>query len=98
MPFEKTANVGPGLVAPRLPKSASHARAQCGSAALLSKNFTQRCHSERSEESRSDSLFRITSSPPRSPDPPKRRARFLAALGMTPVVCSLALALALLLL
>ena len=97
MRFEETANVGPGL-APRLSKLATHASAQCGPAALLSKNFTQRCHSERSEESRSDSFFRITSSPPRAPDPPKRRARFLAALGMTPVVCFLSLALALLLL
>ena len=56
MRFEETANVGPGL-APRLSKLATHASAQCGPAALLSKNFTQRCHSERSEESRSDSFF-----------------------------------------
>jgi hypothetical protein len=33
------------------------------------------CHSERSEESRSDPLFR---------DRPRGRARFLASLGMTP--------------
>ena len=90
-------NVGPGL-APRSYKLAIRASSKCGSTALLSKDFTQRCHSERSEESRSDSFFRITSSPPRAPDPPKRRARFLAALGMTPVVCFLALALTLLLL
>jgi len=60
--------------------------------------ITQRCHSERSEESRPDSFFRITW-PPQAPDSPAdspaRRARFLAALGMTPVVCFLALALTL---
>ncbi|MGB7593850.1 MAG: YncE family protein, partial [Terriglobia bacterium] len=42
------------------------------------------CHSERSEESRSGSYFRITSSPAQAADLPERRARFLAALGMTP--------------
>src|SRR5208337_4509052 len=41
------------------------------------------CHSERSEESRSGSCFRITSSPAQAALP-ERRARFLAALGMTP--------------
>ena len=43
-----------------------------------------RCHSERSEESRPGSYFRITSSPAQAADLPERRARFLAALGMTP--------------
>ena len=38
------------------------------------KNSCEACHSERSEESRSDGLFR---------DPPRGRARFLASLGMT---------------
>ena len=42
------------------------------------------CHSERSEESRSGSYFRMTSSPAQAADLPERRARFLAALGMTP--------------
>ena len=42
-----------------------------------------RCHSERSEESRPGSYFRITSSPAQAADLPERRARFLAALGMT---------------
>jgi YVTN family beta-propeller protein len=42
------------------------------------------CHSERSEESRSGSYFRMSSSPAQAADLPARRARFLAALGMTP--------------
>ena len=66
-------------------------------------SITQQCHSERSEESCSESFFHITCSPPRAPDSPERRARFFAPLrmtckgvGMTPVMCFLTLTLALL--
>ena len=60
--------------------------------------FTQRCHSERSEESRSV-LRRVGSSMRTASYAEERiRARFLATLGMTPVLCFVSLALALLLL
>ena len=58
----------------------------------------KRCHSERSEESRSDSFFRTTSGLPRATRTTERRARFLAPLGMTPVMCLVTLTLALMLL